>query len=59
MFPVMSRYYSVLTNGSDEVEIVCGRYTCGINPPPGMVFSVINGEYFLNGKPAWVELKIR
>jgi len=52
-----THYHSVLTNGTDEIEIQCGRYDCGITPAPGQVFSVINGEYYINGKRAWVEVK--
>lgn len=51
------RYATVLTNGVDELEIQCSRHTCSVDPPPGMEFTVLNGAYFINGKPAWVQVR--
>ena len=51
------RIYSVLTNGQDEIEVECSKYSCGITPPPGMTVSILNGNYYINGKLAWVETR--
>lgn len=51
------RLRSVLTNGMNKIEIQVSRYSCGITPPPGMTFSVLNGRYYINGKEAWVAIE--
>ena len=52
----IKKYQSVLTNGEDKIEIVCNRWGCGITPPRGMTFSILNNEYYINGKKAWLEI---
>lgn len=51
------RYASFLTNGTDAVEVQCSRFSCGIDPPPGMSVGVLNGQYYINGKRAWLEIR--
>lgn len=51
------RYASFITNGTDSVEVQCSRFSCGITPPPGMRFELLNGQYFINGKRAWLEIR--
>lgn len=53
-------YYSVLTNGEIELEVYCYRNGCFIDPPPGVIYSIDwDGQQYLNGKPAWNEIKER
>lgn len=51
------RYASFITNGVDSVEVQCSRFSCGIDPPPGMRFELMDGQYFINGKRAWLEIR--
>ena len=49
--------YTVLTNGHDDIVVESNRYECYISPPDGMTFSIINGEYYINGEKAWFEIR--
>ena len=51
------RYASFITNGTDSIEVQCSRFSCGIDPPVGMRFELLNGQYFINGKRAWLEIR--
>lgn len=51
------RYASFITNGVDSVEVQCSRFSCGIDPPPGMRFELMDGQYYINGKRAWLEIR--
>lgn len=51
------RYASFITNGKDSIEVQCSRFSCGIDPPVGMRFELLNGQYYINGKRAWLEIR--
>ena len=51
------RYASFITNGIDSIEVQCSRFSCGIELPPGMRFELMNGQYYINGKRAWLEIR--
>ena len=51
------RYASFITNGIDSIEVQCSRFSCGIDPAPGMRFELMDGQYFINGKRAWLEIR--
>lgn len=51
-------FYTVLTNGHDEIEVECNRYNCYVTIPDGSTFEVVNGEYYLNGEKAWLETRM-
>lgn len=51
------RYASFIANGVDSVEVRCSRFSCGIDPPPGMRFELMDGQYYINGKRAWLEIR--
>ena len=50
------RYKSILTNGTDSIDIVCSRDSCGITPPKGVAVTILNGGYLLNGEFAWIQV---
>lgn len=50
-------YTSVLTNGTDVIELEPSRTKCNVEVPYGMIFSIVNGEYYINGKKAWIQVK--
>lgn len=52
----IKRYASFLTNGSDKIMIEANRYNCFINPPAGVSVTFLNGDTYINGKLAWVEI---
>ena len=59
---LMWNCYSVLTNGEIEVKLAFSKYSVGIDVndlPDGVVFGQDNrGKYYLNGKPAHIEMRI-
>ena len=50
------QYKTVLSNGEIHVDIVCSRFSCSLDLPRGVEYSVLNGEHYLNGKRAWFEV---
>lgn len=61
MHPVESyhEYYTVITNGEVEFEIKCSKYSCGIDPGDHIFGQDGNGHYFIDGKPAHIEMRER
>ena len=51
------RYYSVLTNGVTELEIICSRYNCGINPGSHIIAQDGLGHIYIDGLPAHIEIR--
>lgn len=50
------RLYPVLTNGEIEIDIRSSKNDCYFDLPDGVIFGEDNkGNYYLNGKPAYVE----
>ena len=50
------RLYPVLTNGEIEIDIRSSKNDCCIDLPDGVIFGEDNkGNFYLNGKPAYVE----
>ena len=47
---------SYLTNGEDKVEFIMipGRGMC-LDTPAGVMIGIMDNEYYLNGKRAWIE----
>ena len=50
-------YKSVLTNGDITIDIECSRFSCGINLPAGVAYTVLDGIEYLDGKQAWIEIR--
>lgn len=51
------RFRTVLTNGVDKVEITGNRNGCFIDLPNGMMYSILNGEVYINGLRAWTQVE--
>lgn len=51
------RLHTVITNGDIKLPVECGRFSCGVTPPPGVSFTLLNGSYYINGKPCWFEIE--
>ena len=58
-FVNFKEFYSVLTNGEVEFEIKCSKYSCGIDPGKHVFGQDGYGNYFIDGKPAHVEMRER
>ena len=56
-FENMKRYYSVLTNGVTELEIICSRYNCGINPGSHIFAQDGFGNMYIDGLLAHIEIR--
>lgn len=52
------RIEPVLTNGVDEIPIICNRNGCSIDPPPGVSYTILNGREYINGKLAYIHNKM-
>jgi len=51
----IEHWQAYLTNGEISCKIHFSKYSCGINPPDGVIFGQDNaGNYYLNGKKAWI-----
>ena len=57
LYPNFKRYITVLTNGVDDVEVIGKRHGCYIDLRVGQKYSFLNGQEYLNDKPAWFEIK--
>ena len=50
-------YKSVLTNGIVDLDIMCSRFDCGVNPGTHIVSQDGFGNYYIDGILARIEIR--